>query len=104
MLHNFIFNGSLVSNTRKFVNGGVLSSDDKKNISEFIKTIENEVQSKNPIKKPIELFFGDSEVKYKLEWKQDEQDEDMYSLRLLRFNDEFSSNLKGLTNLSLYLG
>jgi hypothetical protein len=89
MLHNFIFNGSLVSNTRKFVNGGVLSSDDKKNISEFIKTIENEVQSKNPIKKPIELFFGDSEVKYKLEWKQDEQDENMYSLRLLRFNDEF---------------
>jgi len=89
MLHNFIFNGSLVSNTRKFVNGGVLSSDDKKNISEFIKTIENEVQSKNPIKKPRELFFGDSEVKYKLEWKQDEQDENMYSLRLLRFNDEF---------------
>jgi hypothetical protein len=89
MLHNFIFNGSLVSNTRKFVNGGVLSSDDKKNISEFIKTIENEVQSKNPIKKPRELFFGGSEVKYKLEWKQDEQDENMYSLRLLRFNDEF---------------
>lgn len=81
--------GNALNEFANYSKGGALSSDDKKNISEFIKTIENEVQSKNTIKKPRELFFGDSEVKYKLEWKQDEQDEDMYLLRLLRFNDEF---------------